>query len=128
MSNFTYRLLQRVTVPTISMRESKEYFFRFEAPIVDKPDRENPDRPIHIGRVIDLETGELGEVVLGKILHETLMEKYPDDAYVGKSFRIVKTGSGKKGAGAVAYNLFYVDEIAQTLGHATDENVQTFED
>lgn len=110
-SNFSYRVMARVTVPTISMKESKEYFFRFEAPIIGKPDREHPDRPIHIARVIDLETGELGEIVLGKVLHETMLEKYPDAGYVGKSFRIMKTGSGKKGAGASEYNLFYVDEI-----------------
>lgn len=110
-----YNILHRVTVPSISMKESGEYLFRVEGLIVDKPDRDSPDKLLHIMRVTDLCTDQMGDAVLGKVLYETFVERYPEGAAIGKCFRILKKPSGKAGKGGMnEYNLFYVEEIEIT--------------
>lgn len=107
-----YTIKRRVSVPTFSMREPGEYFIMPVTPIVARPSREDGAKPVYVMRVCDLTTGEERELVLGQILRETLLDRYPDDTYVNKQYRVVKLPSGKRsGTGQNEYNLYYVDEI-----------------
>lgn len=55
------------------------------------------DEPMHIAKVVDLQTGEEFRLVAHSVLESTLNDGYPENAYVGKLFEIKKTkASGKR--------------------------------
>lgn len=121
MSFGNYTLIRRVSVPTISMRDPGEYFFRLTSPIRERPDQNNPDKPLRLISVVNLSTGEVGEIVVATVLAQILREHYPSEAYVDRSFRILKRPSGKGGRGGQnEYNLFYVDEIEVEVANSIE--------
>lgn len=63
--------------------------------------------PPDMAHCIDLETGEEGLMMLGKVLKSEIEKAYPEGAYVGKCFSIAKKNApeGKK------YALWQLDEI-----------------
>ncbi len=65
-----------------------------------------------IMRVVDLQDQDAGEkqIVCNKLLVGTLTEGYPNDGYVGKSFRITKSMDKKKGENG-EYFTFAISEI-----------------
>jgi len=75
---------------------------------------------IHIGHVLNLETGEELHVVMGSVLLSTLTEEYADDSYVGKGFMITK--QAKRGTGARGYHPYLLAEL--DLGDEKPEDDQ----
>lgn len=56
--------------------------------------------------VTDLETGETGQIILGKVLRALLDETYPGNAYVGKKFEMCLRRNSDK-----AYNTYDLYEV-----------------
>ena len=63
--------------------------------------------PATVMPVTNIETGELGMIIVNTVLQGILSEKYPDASYVGKAFEIIKHAKrdGKR------YHNFSVFEI-----------------
>jgi hypothetical protein len=84
-------------------------FLRFEGPIYqgERLESQKDMEPPHLAKVVDLTTGEEGLIVVGAVLLSELDRAYPKDAYVGKSFEILKrkAETGKK------YSLWSIYEI-----------------
>lgn len=75
----------------------------------DKPG-EKPMEPATLCHATDLETGELGQIIVNTALVGILNEEYPNTSYVGKSFELTKHAKkdGKR------YNTFSVFEVDPT--------------
>lgn len=69
--------------------------------------------PMHLATVTNLQTGEVGRLVVHSVLESTLTEAYPDGSYVGKYFQIVKSKTAGK-----RYFSFNIVEIKLKGGNA----------
>ncbi len=116
-----YKRLAAVTLPTFKMADGQPYYFKFAgkihpgdgANLKGKVDEKgDPKQPPDVAQVIDIETGEMGMIVLGKILVSDLRNMYDADGYVGKCFEITKL-EPKPGTRAKTYSVF---EIAEPTG------------
>lgn len=47
--------------------------------------------PATIAKVVDMTTGEVGQIILGTVTQSNLHENYSNDSYVGKFFEILIT-------------------------------------
>lgn len=91
-----------VTV-TGAMYEGKE-----QKPTLDKDGKPTKAmEPATILPVVDVETGEMGQIIAGAVLEGILNDTYKADSYVGKSFEFIKHAKreGKR------YNTYSVYEI-----------------
>jgi hypothetical protein len=110
-----YEIARRVVVPT--MKVGNEPIFVKIVQAIEKrlkmEDEKQADgtvkpveKTIEIARVVNLETGELVEIVVGTVLLSELDGGYPDASYVDKCFRIKKSDvAGKR------YKTYELDEI-----------------
>lgn len=112
-----FALGEPVTIPTFKVPENEPKYFRIDSPIDTKKktkrgqtelDEDGNERTIATVRVVDLETGELGQIVAGAVLVSSL-SAYKGGDYVGRSFRFVKRPA-KEGSRA---KLWEVREIVQ---------------
>lgn len=102
-----------LTLPLLKMPEGSTRYVQFTGPtfigkkIVEagKPAKEPPT----MANVINLETGEMVQIMLGKVLTGILAEEYPSDGYVGKRFSIETCG--KKRGGGNSYNTYRLNEL-----------------
>jgi hypothetical protein len=103
-----FKVINHVTLPLFRLDENPRHL-RFDVPYyVGKVVDDKKDPPT-MCKVTDMETGELGEIILGQILKEKLTEHYPNDGYVGKIFKISKTAP----EGARKYSLFHIAEVEE---------------
>ena len=58
-------------------------------------DSSQTQEPMHIAEVTNLQTGEIGRLVLHQVLESNLREAYPNDSYVEKNFQIKKQKATK---------------------------------
>jgi hypothetical protein len=106
-----------VTLPTFKMLEGGSYYFQFMNPIRTETSQQKDengkmvDKPIDIAQVVNVETGELGQIVVGSVLKSNLEKAYPNGAYVGKAFEIVKQ-KGKEGKRYRTYTVYEIDAPA----------------
>lgn len=106
-----------VTLPTFKMLEGGSYYFAFKAPIRTETSQQKDengkmvDKPIDIAQVVNVETGELGQIVVGSVLKSNLEKSYPNAGYVGKAFEIVKQ-KGKEGKRYRTYTVYEIDAEA----------------
>jgi hypothetical protein len=83
-----------VTLPLIKLADDTEYFFRFDGAIFkaddnDRPRKESePKEPPYLAHVLNLETGEMGQIITPAVLKSELEKAYPKDSYVGKAFSL----------------------------------------
>src|ERR1700679_3879658 len=103
-----FKIKAHVTLPLFKLGELTR-FLRFEVPYYIGKVVDDKKEPPTMCKVTDMETGELGEVILGQILKEKLEEQYPDDGYVGKIFAISKTAP----EGTRKYSLFHIAEVEE---------------
>jgi len=111
---FTPRRLKQVTFPTFKIRAEEPRYFKFSGAIhqgnaMAKAGADGtPMKPANIALVVDLTTGEQGQIVIPAVLERVLMDSYEGDSYIGKGFEIVKhaPADGKR------YSTFDVNEIA----------------
>lgn len=103
----TYQVKGHATLPTFKVKESAPIVVQFDGDIIakEKRDKNGPvlddkGNPaiIHVVKVVNVETGEVGQIVCGAVLVRALKE-YPG-GYVGKTFALTKhpgeTGKAKQ--------------------------------
>ena len=89
-----FKVVRKVTLPVLKISINKPYYVKiddkiFQGKKLDNDKKDNKE-PAFLVNVTDLKSGEQGQIVLNKVLKETLLEEYPDDSYVGLCFQIVK--------------------------------------
>lgn len=89
-----FKVVRKVTLPVLKISINKPYFVKiddkiFQGKKLDNDKKDNKE-PAFLVNVTDLKSGEQGQIVLNKVLKETLLEEYPDESYVGLCFQIVK--------------------------------------
>ena len=107
-----YAIKRNVTMPTLKLALETAVYVKITGPMFQgrpqpaKPGEE-PQKPATVVPIVNVETGEAMQLVLGAALASTLAESYPEDSYVEKGFRIVKHDKrpGKR------YFTYSVDEI-----------------
>ena len=113
---FTPKKVRAVTVPLHQLREGSVLHCKVEGPMeLGKPEPavegKPPKEPVTLMRVINLETGELEQIICGAALRGIFKDNYPNDSYVGKGFTITVGEQKKSKNGGGSYNTYLVDEI-----------------
>lgn len=113
-----FRRLAPVKVPTLQLLDDDPVYVKITGPIKDTDKNEldekgNPTtKTIRLIPVVDLQTGELSEIVAGTALVQNLRDyKGGNFAYVGLCFEIIKhkRAEGKKWK---AYSIFEIEAPA----------------
>lgn len=89
-----------LTRPLIKFIENQSNYIKIEGPIyLGKEMKQDVDaegkrkkEPAHLADVIDLKTGELGQIIVAAMVLSVLNENYPDNSYVGLCFCVTKKG------------------------------------
>jgi hypothetical protein len=108
-----YKRTSALVLPVLRLLEESSTYVKIDGAMHVGSEQRAPKKgeqqmePATVMPVTDLETGELGMVIVNTVLQGILSEKYPDDSYVGKSFEIIKHAKrdGKR------YHNFSVFEI-----------------
>lgn len=109
-----FKRLRAISVPTFKMLEGGSYYFLFRSPIVTKQTTQKDEKgamvekEIRIASVVNLKTGEVGQIVVGTVLDSELANGFPKDSYVGKAFEIEKK-KGKEGKRYRTYTIYEID-------------------
>lgn len=102
---------KHVTLPLFKWEDNKPRYLKITSPIfigkeIQEKGAAKKKEPAHLMNVVDLETGEEGQVIVATVLRGILSEEYPGDAYVGKGFAITQRKIPGKD-----YNGYGVDEL-----------------
>ncbi len=113
---FKPEIIKHVTMPTLKLVPDVPAYVKITAPIFEgkrQPPKkgEEPKKPPMIFNIVNLETGEVCQMVAGKVVESEITGNYPKDAYVGKCFMIVK--GKKKGSGDRGYFTYEIAEIKE---------------
>lgn len=108
-----------VMLPTFKLTEDKPSFLHFTQPIdvkqqtVRGEDGVDRIKDIHIASVVDLETGEMGQIVVATALGQNLKDYLGgNQQYVGKAFEITKHAA-KPGKKWKPYTVFEINVPGQ---------------
>lgn len=111
------KVLKVLTLPLIKIRAGITVHVKPTAPFyLAKPQKvkegEEAETPPTLLNVVNLETGEEAQIILGTMLRDIFADDYPESSYVNRGFRIIcgeqkaaKSGGGKR------YNQYTVVEI-----------------
>lgn len=113
---FKPEIIKHVTMPTLKLVPDVAAYVKITDPIFEgkrQPPKkgEAEKKPPWIFNIINLETGEVCQMVAGKVVESEITGNYPKDAYVGKCFMIVK--GKKKGTGDRGYFTYEIAEIKE---------------
>ena len=110
--NTEFTVKRRVNVPLLKAVIGEPIYVKILTPIYQgkdmpaQPGKKKMD-PARLAKCVDLNTGELVEIIINAVLQSILVEEYPDNEYVGMFFQITKfakaTGKG--------YNPYVVNEL-----------------
>lgn len=122
---FVPKIKAAISVPSISLKdlpEGESFYFKALQSIEDKPDMDkqgkqkiDPDNGapqfLHILRVVDLTTGQLGEIVLGHIVNKDLRNiEANGDSYIDRCYMITK---GEKKGRTVMWTVFEIEDPSE---------------
>ena len=85
-SNFKVKRTKSVAVPLFKLSPNVKRYFLFDGPMFVGKKIDDKKEAAILLPVTDLETGEQGQIIVGKVLRSLIEEEYPDKAYVGKKF------------------------------------------
>lgn len=110
-----------LTRPILKFVKDVPVYIRFEGKIylgreMQQKEGDKKKEPAHLADVVNLETGELAQIIVNAVPMSVLKENYPNDSYVGKCFAITRQGR-KEGK---AYDPFNVEEIEDPLPKKDD--------
>lgn len=111
---FQFTIAKIVTVPLLKQAIDVPVYVRIEGAVfVGKELKQTGATKMeaaHLVNVTNLETGEAMQLIVPAVLQSILHDEYANDAYVGKSFQLIKHAkpSGK------AYSPYTVNEITVT--------------
>jgi len=117
---FVPKLARILTLPLLKMKENEAIYVKFTGPTfigkkiaedieAEKAGKASKEPPI-MANVINLPTGELVQIMLGKVLNGILADEYPNDTYVGKGF-VIELTEKKRGRSGGNYNTYKVAEL-----------------
>lgn len=99
-STFVPEVVRVLTRPTIKLEIGTPVYVLIQSRVVigkeiksrrpTDADKEKKREPAHVADVVNLETGELNQLIVSAVVLGVLNDDYPHDAYVGKSFSIKK--------------------------------------
>lgn len=118
-----FKVARIVTLPLLKLAEGVPVYVKFldkmfrgkelRNEVVEKNADGSPKakkEPPIMANVINLETGEQVQIMLGSVLQGILNDDYPGDKYVGKGFMIELTEK-KRGRSGGQYNTYKVAEL-----------------
>jgi hypothetical protein len=97
---FEFEVVNVVSVPTLKMTDGVAEFVCFDSAMIATPkkgkdgaalDEDGNPASITTAKVVNLKTGEIMALVCGAGLKDNLKLAYPNDGYVGRCFRLVKS-------------------------------------
>ena len=102
-----------VTLPTLRIEEETPVYVKVTGPMTVSQVQQKPDgdgkvkEPATVMPVVNIDSGEVAQIIVGAALKGILNETYPKESYVDLSFEICKHGKapGKR------YNTYSVFEI-----------------
>jgi hypothetical protein len=83
---FKFKKVGLVVRPQLKIKTGVEYYVRFAGPLHLGKKIDDDKEPAHLCDIVDLSTNEEMQIVVGKVMRDSLVEKYPNDTYVGKCF------------------------------------------
>lgn len=103
-----FKKVRNITLPLFKLSNNRPYYFQPTGPMfLGKKIDENKEAATLLN-VIDLETGEEGQIIVGAVLKGILTESFPGDEYVGKGLEITFHAKGETGK---KYNTYTVAEV-----------------
>lgn len=125
-----FKVKKLVTLPYLKMTEGNTYLLKFLTPLSlakvlkNAPkDADGKDKkPPHIANCVDLETGELVQIIGGASLCGIMEDEYPNNAYVGKCFQIEpgKKRTAKNGNNFTPYTVAEIEIEDEALPPVAD--------
>ena len=109
-------IVKHVTMPTLKLMPDVAVYVKitekiFEGKTQPVKEGETAKKAPWIFNVINIESGEVCQMVAGTVVQREIQDNYPDDAYVDKCFMIVK--GKKKGSGDRGYFTYEIAEIEE---------------
>ncbi len=109
-------VIKHVTMPTLKLVPDVPAYVKITEKIFEgttqpakkgEPEKKAP----MIFNIINLETGEVCQMVAGTVVHREIVDSYPKDSYVNNCFMIIK--GKKKGSGDRGYFTYEIAEIEE---------------
>jgi hypothetical protein len=108
-SMMQFEVVKNVTLPFVMIPgDGTPFYIKFNTPIeadkstfsdrvrASKKEGESKQEPMRLAEVTNLQTGEIGRLVVHSVLESTLVETYPDAQYVGRCFQLKKQKNAGK--------------------------------
>lgn len=109
---FVPKIKRHVTLPLLSLKDGQVAYIQIKSKIeisskkIEQKEGKAKEPP-YMAQVVNLETGELCEMIFNTVLYKNIFEQYKNDSYVEKGFMILRRmPDGKRG-----YALFDITEI-----------------
>lgn len=109
-------IIRHVTMPTLKLMPDVPACVKitakiFEGKVQPAKEGETAKKPPMIFNVVNVETGEVCQMVAGTVVHREILDNYPEHSYVNKCFMIIK--GKKKGSGDRGYFTYEIAEIEE---------------
>jgi hypothetical protein len=102
-----FQKIRSVTLNVIKLVPGQPRYLAFLGAMHVGKQIDDAKEPATLARVVDLDTGEEGQIICPTVLQQEMRGAYEGDSYVGKAFEIVTTKVPEK-----RYNLVSISEIA----------------
>ncbi|HEY4723992.1 MAG TPA: hypothetical protein VII92_19215 [Anaerolineae bacterium] len=83
-----FKTKKHVVKQLFKLKPGVEYYFTFKGPMHVGKKIDDAKEPATLADVVDLNTGEFGQIICAKLVRDALTDAYANDTYVGKSFAI----------------------------------------
>lgn len=106
-SNLKFTRTRTIAMPLFKLVADTPRFFLADGAMFIGKQIDDKKEAATLMAVTDLETGEQGQIIIGQVLKELLIEQYPENGYVGKRFELcLRKRADKK------YNTYDLFEVA----------------
>ena len=106
-SNLKFTRTRTIAMPLFKLVADVPRFFLADGAMFIGKQIDDKKEAATLMAVTDLETGEQGQIIIGQVLKELLIEQYPENGYVGKHFELcLRKRADKK------YNTYDLFEVA----------------
>lgn len=107
---FKYEVVSDVTLPVLKQEDNVPMFIKLDSPVYKGEAMNDKDgkalEPADLSKATNLETGEIGVVVMNTVLKSAIEKAYPDNTFVGKCFRLERAPVPNK-----RYKAYKIQEI-----------------
>ncbi len=112
------KVVKILTLPLLKLRAGVTIYIKvldkmYQAkPQKNVKDEDADKKPPMLMSVLNLETGEIAQIIPGSVLADIFHDEYPNATYIGKGFEIaVGEQKAVQGCGGKRYNQYTVTEI-----------------